>query len=107
MAGEITWRVPSMSITDEAVELFADRASRVQPGFTIANHNAAAVGEICRRLDGIPLAIEFAAARVRSMSPLEIADGLTTVSGCWPAVCGARCSASRHFAPRSIGRMHC
>lgn len=76
MAGEITWRVPSMSITDEAVELFADRASRVQPGFTIANHNAAAVGEICRRLDGIPLAIEFAAARVRSMSPLEIADGL-------------------------------
>lgn len=48
MAGEITWRVPSMSITDEAVELFADRASRVQPGFTIANHNAAAVGNLER-----------------------------------------------------------
>ncbi|WP_242670206.1 LuxR family transcriptional regulator [Mycobacterium decipiens] len=76
VAGEITWRVPSMSVADEAIELFADRASRVQPGFTLANHNAAAVREICRRLDGIPLAIEFAAARVRSMSPVEIADGL-------------------------------
>ncbi len=74
--GEVTWRVPSLSLTDEAVELFGDRARRVVPDFTIDDETETAVAEICRRLDGIPLAIELAAARVRALSLREIVDGL-------------------------------
>jgi len=76
VAGEVTWRVPSLSLADEAVELFSDRARRVRPDFRLADHNAAAVTEICRRLDGLPLAIELAAARVRALALAEILDGL-------------------------------
>ena len=57
----------------EAVRLFAERAAAVDPAFTLDQSNVASVGEICRRLDGIPLAIELAAARVSAMSPDEIA----------------------------------
>ncbi|MFZ1176054.1 MAG: adenylate/guanylate cyclase domain-containing protein, partial [Mycobacterium sp.] len=74
--GEVTWRVPSLSLADEAMELFADRARRMVPDFTIDDETAAAVMEICRRLDGMPLAIELAAARVRALSLREIVDGL-------------------------------
>ncbi|OHD74296.1 MAG: hypothetical protein A2177_09905 [Spirochaetes bacterium RBG_13_68_11] len=56
----------------EAVRLFIDRAIAVDQGFTVTNENAPAVAEICVRLDGIPLAIELAAARVRLLSPEEI-----------------------------------
>src|SRR4051812_13750980 len=59
----------------DAVQLFAGRATAADPGFTIASC-AAAVAEICRRLDGIPLAIELAAARTVAMRPAEIADAL-------------------------------
>ncbi|AKN18707.2 transcriptional regulator [Mycobacterium haemophilum DSM 44634] len=76
VAGEITWRVPSLSLADEAIELFVDRARLVQPAFRVVSANAEAVREICQRLDGIPLAIELAAARVRSLSPVEIAESL-------------------------------
>jgi len=76
VAGEVSWRVPSLALADEAVELFADRARRARPDFAVEDDNAAAVGEICRRLDGMPLAIELAAARVRALSPAEILDGL-------------------------------
>ena len=76
MAGEVTWRVPSLSLADDAVRLFDDRASHARPGFSINDDNAAAVDEICRRLDGMPLAIELAAARVRALSPKEILAGL-------------------------------
>jgi predicted ATPase len=58
-------------IHSPAVELFVDRARAVAPDFSINGH-AADVGEICQRLDGIPLAIELAAARIRSMSPAQI-----------------------------------
>ena len=68
VTGEATWRVPSLSVADAAIELFADRARLAQAGFTVSSHNAAAVAEICGRLDGMPLAIELAAARVRSLS---------------------------------------
>ena len=74
--GEVTWRVPSLSLADEAVELFTDRARRVRPDFALSDDNSAAVREICRRLDGMPLAIELAAARVRALSPNDILDGL-------------------------------
>lgn len=74
--GEVTWRVPSLSIADEATELFVDRASRARPDFVIDDETIGVVKDICRRLDGMPLAIELAAARVRSLSLAEIADGL-------------------------------
>ena len=76
VAGEVSWRVPSLSLRDEAIELFTDRARRARPDFTVNDDNAATVGEICRRLDGLPLAIELAAARVRALSLAEILDSL-------------------------------
>ena len=76
VAGEVSWRVPSLSLRDEAIELFTDRARRARPDFTVNDDNAATVGEICRRLDGLPLAIELAAARVRALSLTEILDSL-------------------------------
>jgi predicted ATPase/class 3 adenylate cyclase/DNA-binding CsgD family transcriptional regulator len=74
--GEVTWRVPSLSLNDDAVSLFAERASHASPGFTTDGDHADAVLEICRRLDGMPLAIELAAARVRALSPNDILTGL-------------------------------
>jgi DNA-binding CsgD family transcriptional regulator len=76
MTGEATWRVPSLSLADEAIELFADRARLAQTGFTVTEDNAAVLVEICARLDGVPLAIELAAARVRALSLAEILDSL-------------------------------
>ena len=76
VAGEVSWRVPSLSLADEAIELFTDRARHARPGFSLTDDNAAAVGEICARLDGVPLAIELAAARVRALSLTEILDSL-------------------------------
>ncbi len=76
VAGEVSWRVPSLSLADEALDLFTDRARRARPDFTLTDDNAATVGEICARLDGVPLAIELAAARVRALSLAEILDSL-------------------------------
>ena len=74
--GEVTWRVPSLSLTGDAIELFVDRARLARPDFTINGDNVAAVREICSLLDGLPLGIELAAARVRMMSLTEILDAL-------------------------------
>ena len=60
----------------EAVRLFADRAAAVKPGFTVTADNAAAVAAVVRRLDGVALAIELAAARVPAMTPAELARRL-------------------------------
>ncbi len=76
VAGEVTWQVPSLSLDDEAIELFVDRARRARSGFTVADGDIEAVHEICRRLDGMPLAIELAAARVRALSLDEIVGSL-------------------------------
>ncbi len=87
--GETSFRVPSLSVPDEtegsvdeigaaeSVRLFAERARKVRPNFRLTEENATAVSEICRRLDGIPLAIELAAARVRVLTPEQIAAGLS------------------------------
>lgn len=74
--GETAWLVPPMR-ADEASQLFVERAQLVLPSFTLTTSNSAAVEEICRRLDGIPLAIELAAARVRVLSPQQIAERLS------------------------------
>ncbi|WP_231990065.1 LuxR C-terminal-related transcriptional regulator [Mycobacterium sp. 852002-51971_SCH5477799-a] len=76
MSGEVIWRVPSLSFEGDAARLFEDRARHARPGFSVDDVNAAAVNEICRRLDGMPLAIELAAARVRALSADEILAGL-------------------------------
>jgi predicted ATPase/DNA-binding CsgD family transcriptional regulator len=73
--GEIAWRVPSLS-HDDAIRLFTERARRARPNFKATDENADAVAQICQRLDGIPLAIELAAARVRGMTVGQVAVGL-------------------------------
>ena len=81
VADEQLWPVPSLDvgagIDSAAVSLFIERAQAVSPGFSVANADeAAAVVEICRRLDGIPLAIELAASRMASMTVSEVRDRL-------------------------------
>ncbi|OBH19821.1 LuxR family transcriptional regulator [Mycobacterium sp. E3247] len=76
VAGELTWRVPSLSVDGEALELFVDRARRSRPDFQRTEDNSSTIAEICRRLDGMPLAIELAAARTRTLSLTQIVDSL-------------------------------
>jgi predicted ATPase/class 3 adenylate cyclase/DNA-binding CsgD family transcriptional regulator len=76
VAGEVGWRVPSLSLADEAIDLFTDRAQHARPDFAVTDENTTTVTEICRRLDGVPLAIELAAARVRALSLGEILESL-------------------------------
>ena len=75
IAGEVPWRVPALSVP-ASVQLFVARAATVSPGFRLDEQNQAAVAEICRRLDGLPLAIELAAARMRMLPVERIAAGL-------------------------------
>jgi len=88
--GETTYPVPALALPDphqsvtvetllqyEAVRLFVDRATAVQPSFRVTQASAPALTAICQRLDGIPLAIELAAARIRSMSIEMIAERLS------------------------------
>jgi len=76
VAGEAIWRVPSLPLSNAAVQLFVDRAQQVCGAFNLTDDETATVAEICRRLDGIPLAIELAAARVRVLSLSDIASSL-------------------------------
>lgn len=90
VAGETNYSVPTLAVPDprnkalphdltryEAVRLFVDRVVAAQPSFTITAQNAPAVAEICRLLDGIPLALELAAARSRALSVENIAARVT------------------------------
>jgi predicted ATPase/class 3 adenylate cyclase len=89
IAGEQAFRVPSLSLpeagptpsvaqvgTCEAVRLLVERATTVQPNFTLTQQNTAAVVQVCRRLDGIPLALELASARVRVLTVEQVAQRL-------------------------------
>jgi predicted ATPase/class 3 adenylate cyclase len=89
IGGETTYLVPSLALPDanhlppletltqyEAVRLFIDRATAAQTSFSVTNVNAPAIAQICHRLDGIPLAIELASARVRSLPVEQIARRL-------------------------------
>jgi predicted ATPase len=73
--GEVTWRVPELNEAD-AVALFAERARQARPGTELAAGQAAVIRKICRRLDGLPLAVELAAARARALSLTRIAATL-------------------------------
>ncbi|ASR36089.1 hypothetical protein BAY61_14960 [Prauserella marina] len=92
--GEITFRVPSLRIPEstcdpdrladfESVRLFVERAASVRPGFVLGTGNAGAIAGLCRRLDGMPLALELAAARIALLEPDEIlarlGDALTVL----------------------------
>ena len=75
VTGETTWRVPSLD-RDAGVELFVQRAHSARPDFDPSDDELAAIARIVDRLDGIPLAVELAAARVRMMSPTGIESAL-------------------------------
>src|SRR5262249_35098042 len=88
IAGETTFRVPSLSLPDpkeqspaalaqfEAARLFVERAASALPSFALNAQNAGAVASVCHRLDGIPLAIELVAARVKALPVEQIAARL-------------------------------
>jgi predicted ATPase/DNA-binding SARP family transcriptional activator len=83
----------------DAVALFCERAQAHDPDFDLSTANAAAVAEICRRVDGLPLAIELAAARCGLLSPTEIAERLDTALGALGA--GARDAPARQQTLRA------
>lgn len=129
ITGEVAWRVPPLEFPKEegsgmkregghddnpdgeslqplsfsrypSIQLFAERAAAVQPGFALTEANAPVVAQICRRLDGIPLAIELAAARLRVLTVEQIAtrldDRFRLLSG------GSRTALPRHQTLRAL-----
>src|SRR5262249_20548952 len=109
--GEVQWPIPPLgspavgatdaeAATSEAVLLFAQRAAAVQPSFVLQPGMTLAVADICRRLDGLPLAIELAAARVKVMPVAQIAarldDRFHLLTG------GTRTSLPRHRTLRAL-----
>jgi predicted ATPase/DNA-binding CsgD family transcriptional regulator len=111
VAGEATYQVPPMPVpaaTDatlaaasdsDAVRLFVERAAAVSPGFLLTEANVADVAALCRRLDGMPLAIELAAALVRSFAPAELVRHLGQRFELLSA--GARTAPPRHRTLRA------
>jgi predicted ATPase/DNA-binding CsgD family transcriptional regulator len=113
VAAEHVWQVPPLSVPpltlnsgdaleaygSEAISLFADRAAASSPGFAVSLDNAGAVATLCRALDGMPLAIELAAARVRALSVEQIgarlADRFRLLTG------GDRTAPARHRTLRA------
>jgi predicted ATPase/DNA-binding XRE family transcriptional regulator len=94
MVGEVTWKVVGLSVPDiapywsldelrksEAITLFVQRGAAVSSEFQFTHHNAAAVVQICRRLDGMPLAIELAAAWLPVLTPEQIVERLDDALG--------------------------
>jgi predicted ATPase/DNA-binding SARP family transcriptional activator len=110
--GELSWQVPPLSLPEvksaptasalasyDAVKLFEQRAQLVRPSFRITDENAAAVLIICQRLDGLPLAIELAAARMRILSATQLAERMDDIFAV--LVGGARSAPPRHQALRA------
>ncbi len=102
ISGETVFTVPPLSLPEsgdgtladsvlrfESVHLFVERAKSFQPSFSVSDHNAALVAAICQRLNGIPLALELVAARVRALSIEEIAARVTVASA-WSQAAIAR-----------------
>jgi non-specific serine/threonine protein kinase len=109
LTGELAWLVPSLSLPDlrhlpaveslplyESARLLIERIVAVKPTFTLTEQNAPAVAQVCYRLDGIPLALELAAARAKVLSVEQIADRLEESFGLLSA--GSRTSMPRHRA---------
>ncbi len=112
IAGETAYRVPSLPLPprhpasadalgqNDCVRLFVDRAAANYPSFRLKEKNAPAIADICRRLDGIPLAIELAAARAKVFSPEQIAarldDRFRLLTG------GSRAALPRHQTLRAL-----
>ncbi len=92
VAGELVWGVPSLA-EDDALWLFLERGSQVSPSFALDDTNEEVLRTLCARLDGMPLALELAAAWVRTLSPREIESGLDDRFGL--LVRGARDAAGR------------
>jgi len=110
--GERTWPVPPLSLPDaagqlsaaalgeyDAVKLFEQRAQLIRPSFALSDENAADVLQVCRRLDGLPLAIELAAARMHMLSVSELASRLDDIFSV--LVGGTRSAPPRHQALRA------
>ncbi|MGH2587895.1 MAG: ATP-binding protein [Dehalococcoidia bacterium] len=107
ISGETLWRVPPLSLPNQttdvaaadAVQLFVERARQHRPDFSLTQVNESAVAEICRHLDGIPLAIELAAARVKALSveqiAVRLADRFRLLTG------GSRTALPRHQTLRA------
>jgi predicted ATPase/two-component SAPR family response regulator len=98
VSSETSWLVPPLE-SQEALQLFVDRAQSTLATFRLTDSNVSAVRDICRRLDGLPLAIELAAARVRVLSPEQIADRLTDAFRLLSA--GSRTALPRHRTLRA------
>jgi len=113
LAGEVVWQVPPLALTDAApavpappcaaVRLFVERAAAAAaPGFQLTGENAPVLAAICRRLDGLPLAIELAAARVRHLPPAALLARLEAPPGGLPLLTGGtRDAPPRHRTLRA------
>src|SRR5438876_203623 len=114
IGGERAWLVPALALpaveagkpvtravaaASEAIQLFVERTQAVRPSFELRDDNVAAIAHICRRLDGLPLAIELAAARARVLDPQQIAARLDDVFGLLTS--GSRTGLPHHRTLRS------
>ena len=110
MSGEALYRVPSLGLPDlqyrldtlrgcESVKLFEERAQLLQFDFSLTPENASSLVQICRRLDGIPLAIELAAAKVGMFSPAQIAQQMEEIFSV--LIGGSRTALPRHQTLRA------
>ncbi|HEY5881285.1 MAG TPA: BTAD domain-containing putative transcriptional regulator [Nakamurella sp.] len=124
LQGELIYRVPSLELPSapdradlralarlESVQLFVERARLVVPSFAVGANSAEPIIRICRQLDGIPLALELAAARLAHLTVAELADGLvdalTVLGRQLVPRGGAAWIGSRPSSPRSSGAMRC
>jgi len=120
ITGELTYRVPSLTVPEtsdtlrpetvsryEGVRLFVERAKLVRPDFDVTTENASAVASICARLDGMPLAIELAALRLRLISAEELSQRLDQRFALLTTVRAQRCHGIARCGRCSTGSTTC